>query len=592
MKSIKNFCIIAHIDHGKSTLSDRLIELTASIPEREMKPQILDSMDLERERGITIKLNSARLYYKGVQLNLIDTPGHADFSYEVSRSLSACEGAILIVDATQGIQAQTISNFFLAINCNLSIVVAINKIDSPYAQIDLVKKQIKSDLGIDPEEAVLISAKSGIGINDLLEKCISVFPSAKINDDKPLKALIFDSYYDAFKGVVSFIRVFDGVLNLGDRLMFMRNNSSASVLSLGVKKPNGLEPTSKLTSGEVGWLIMNVKDLREIKVGDTITFADNPCNEPLPGYEDILPMIYASFFPLNGEKYKLFKLSIEKLSLSDGSFEYQWESSPSLGFGCRCGFLGLLHLEIIKERLSREYSIDVIVTQPSVKYEVHLTNGEIFYLTSPSDLPEINKVSKIKEPYIRAQIRVPSSYIGKVMELMERFRSKYLNLEYPSENIAFLRYELPLSEIIQDFYDSIKSITNGYGTIDYEPVGYIESNLSKVDILINGEISPAFSFIAEKGNSSYRKAKKIVEKLKELIPQHLFKITIQAAINNKVICREDIGSLGKNVAAKCYGGDITRKKKLWEQQKKGKKKMKQIGKVYLPDDIFQKMFKN
>ncbi|WP_369408476.1 translation elongation factor 4 [Candidatus Mycoplasma haematohominis] len=593
---IKNFCIIAHIDHGKTTLSDRLIEITSALSDREMKPQILDSMDLERERGITIKLNAVRLIYKKgteqeTQLNLIDTPGHADFSYEVSRSLSACEGTILVIDATQGIQAQTISNFFLALKANLKIVVAINKIDMPAARLEMVHQQIKDKLGLNPEEAIPISAKSGMGVDTLLDTCISKFPSASTDVNKPLKALIFDSYYDPFKGVIIFIRIFEGILRTGDRIKFMRFNNSADVIDLGIKTPK-MVSIKELRAGEVGWVSANVKNLKEVKTGDTITLADTPCLEPLPGYEDVLPMVYSSFFPVETEKKNLFKSAVEKLSLSDGSFEYQYESSPSLGFGCRCGFLGLLHLEIIKERLSREYGMTVIVTNPAVKYEVHLTNGEYFYLTSPSDLPDPTKVALIKEPYVAAEINTPKEHIGKIMELLERFRARYVDLEYLSADQATLKYELPLSEIIQDFYDAIKTITHGYGVIDYELIGYKENKLVKVDILINGLIAPSFSFISEPGDSAYRKGKKLVDKLKENISPHLFEITIQAVINNRVICREDIRALRKNVTAKCYGGDITRKKKLWEQQKQGKKKMKQIGKVSLPPNIFEKVFKN
>lgn len=587
---IKNFCIIAHIDHGKSTLSDRLIERTSSIEEREMKPQILDSMDLERERGITIKLNAVRLWHKDIQLNLIDTPGHADFSYEVSRSLSACEGAILVIDATKGIQAQTISNFFLALEVNLKIIIVINKIDVPSVNLENIKSQIRDKLGMDPDEVIYVSAKTGQGVDNLLERCVEQFPSAPIISNKPLKALIFDSYYDTFKGAIVFIRVFEGTLKRGDRILFMNTKNNADVIELGIKTPK-MENVDILNSGEVGWVNANIRNLQEIKVGDTITLFNNPCDEPFPEYKEVLPMVYSSFFPVETDKQNTFKLAIEKLSLSDGSFVYQYETSPSLGFGCRCGFLGLLHLEISKERLYREHGVSVIVTNPTVKYEVVLTNGESIFLTSPSDLPEPTKISKIKEPYVLAEINVPKEYIGKIMELLEKYRARYLDLEYLSADQTVLKYELPLSEIIQDFYDAIKTLTNGYGFIDYEMLDYKENKLVKVDILLNGTIVHPFSFITDP-EQSYKKAKRLVEKLKENIPQHLFEITIQAAINNKVISRENIKALRKNVTAKCYGGDITRKKKLWEQQKKGKKKMKQIGKVSLPSNIFEKVLKN
>lgn len=583
---VKNFCIIAHIDHGKSTLSDRLIELTSAVPEREMKPQLLDSMDLERERGITIKLNAVRLVHKDIQLNLIDTPGHADFSYEVSRSLSACEGAILVIDATKGIQAQTISNFFLAKQANLKIIVALNKIDMPSIDIEKVNVQIKNKLGIDPAKALHISAKTGLGTDILLEEIIKQIPSAPVND-KPLKALIFDSYYDPFKGAIVFIRIFDGSLKKGDKIKFIQTGKVADVIELGIKLPK-LVTVQELKCGEVGWVNANIKNLKEVKVGDTITLASSPCEEACEGYEEILPMVYSSFFAVETEKQNVFKQAIEKLSLSDGSFVFQPESSASLGFGFRCGFLGLLHLEIIKERLFREYGISVIVTNPTVKYEVVLTNGTSIHLTSPSDLPELTKIKCIKEPYVLAQLNIPKEYIGKITELMEKYRAQYIELDYLSDEQVVLKYDLPLSEIIQDFYDALKTLTHGYGSMDYELLEYRENKLVKVDILLNGVIAPTFSFISDT-SQSYRRGKQLVEKLKEHISPHLFEISIQAAINNKVISRENIKALRKNVTAKCYGGDITRKKKLWEQQKKGKKKMRQIGKVSLPPDIFEKI---
>ncbi|AEW46001.1 GTP-binding protein LepA [Mycoplasma haemocanis str. Illinois] len=590
MSSIKNFCIIAHIDHGKSTLSDRIIEMTSNISEREMRPQILDSMDLERERGITIKLNAVRLKYQDIQLNLIDTPGHADFSYEVSRSLSACEGAILVIDATKGVQAQTVSNYFLAKKANLEIVVAINKIDIPSINLDDVKTQIRNKLGLDPEEAVYISAKTGLGVENLLKVVSRKIPDAPNCFHEPLKALIFDSYYDPFKGAIVFIRVFGGSLKKGSKIKFIQTGKISDVIELGIKTPK-MENVDELSSGEVGWVNANIKNLKEIRVGDTITLVDFPCDQPFPGYSEVLPMVYSSFFALESEKQNLFKQAIEKISLSDGSFVYQYEPSAALGFGCRCGFLGLLHLEIIKERLFREHSISVIVTNPTVKYEVVLTSGDSMFLTSPSDLPDLSKIKAIKEPYVLASISVSKEFIGKIIELMEKYRAQYVDLNYLSEDQAVLKYEIPLSEIIQDFYDAIKTLTHGYGSMDYELLDYRESKLVKVDILLNGVIAPLFSFITD-SSQAYRKGKNLVEKLKECISPHLFEISIQAAINNKVISRENIKALRKHVTAKCYGGDITRKKKLWERQKEGKKKMKQIGKVTLPPDIFEKILRN
>ncbi|AEG73826.1 GTP-binding protein LepA [Mycoplasma haemofelis Ohio2] len=590
MSSIKNFCIIAHIDHGKSTLSDRIIEMTSNISEREMRPQILDSMDLERERGITIKLNAVRLQYKDIQLNLIDTPGHADFSYEVSRSLSACEGAILVIDATKGVQAQTVSNYFLAKKANLEIVVAINKIDIPSINLDDVKTQIRNKLGLDPEEAVHISAKTGLGVDKLLEVVSRKVPDSPNLLNEPLKALIFDSYYDPFKGAIVFIRVFGGSLKKGSKIKFIQTGKVSDVIELGIKTPK-MENVDELSSGEVGWVNANIKNLKEIRVGDTITLVDFPCDQPCSGYSEVLPMVYSSFFALESEKQNLFKQAIEKISLSDGSFVYQYEPSAALGFGCRCGFLGLLHLEIIKERLFREHSISVIVTNPTVKYEVVLTSGDSIFLTSPSDLPDLSKIKAIKEPYVLASISVSKEFIGKIIELMEKYRAQYVDLNYLSEDQAVLKYEIPLSEIIQDFYDAIKTLTHGYGSMDYELLDYRESKLVKVDILLNGVIAPLFSFITD-SSQAYRKGKNLVEKLKECISPHLFEISIQAAINNKVISRENIKALRKHVTAKCYGGDITRKKKLWERQKEGKKKMKQIGKVTLPPDIFEKILRN
>lgn len=592
-KNIRNFSIIAHIDHGKSTLSDRIIEFTNTLSKREMQNQILDTMDIERERGITIKLNAIQIKYmakdnKEYYFHLIDTPGHVDFSYEVSRSLAACEGAILIIDAAQGIEAQTLSNVYLALENNLEIIPVINKIDLPSADIEKVKKDVEDIIGLDCTNAPCISAKNGINIEDVLEAIVSNIPKPLDPDDsKPLKSLIFDSFYDPYKGVVCFIRIFNGTIKIGDKIKFMSNNKNFIVTEVGVKTPK-LVNKKELVSGEVGWVAAGIKNIKDINVGDTITHWDVSAIEPLKGYKKIIPMVYCGLYPIDTSKYEDMKEAMEKISLSDSSLIYEYETSQALGFGIRCGFLGLLHMEVIKERIVREFNIDVIVSTPSVIYKIIKTNNDIVYIDNPSNLPDRTHIDYIEEPIVKLILTTPDEYVGSIMELCQEHRGVYQDLEYLDGIRRRITYKMPLSEIMYNFFDKIKSVSKGYATMDYEIIGYNKDKLVKVDILLNGDKVDALSFITHV-DFSYKKGKLICEKLKELIPKHQFEIPIQAVIGGKVISRETIKAMRKNVLAKCYGGDITRKKKLLEQQKEGKKKLKAIGSVNVPQDVFIKV---
>ena len=587
INNIRNFCIIAHIDHGKSTLADRILEETNAIDKREMKDQLLDSMDLERERGITIKLNAVSLNYKYKNeeylLNLIDTPGHVDFTYEVSRSLKACEGAVLVVDATQGIEAQTLHNLYLALDNNLTIVPVINKIDLPNADPEKVKKELVDNLGFNEDDIVLCSAKEGIGIKELIEKIILNVPSPK-TDGKKLKALIFDSLYDSYRGVVISLRVFDGEIKKGDTIYMMKTNASYEVTNVGITTPKEVL-TDKLIAGEVGFITASIKSISDIKVGDTITLLDNPTDTPLEGYKEIKPMVYCGIYPIDSKKYEDLREALEKLKLNDASLTFEPETSKALGFGFRCGFLGLLHMEIIEERIEREYKINLIATSPSVIYEILLTDGTTIHVDSPSKFPEKVKISDVKEPYIKASIFSPSEYIGGIMELCQNKRGNYLSMEYIDEKRVSIYYELPLSEIVYDFFDKLKSTTKGYASFDYEPIGYRSSELVKMDFLLNGEMVDALSIIVHKDNAYYR-GRIVVENLKKIIPRQMFEVPIQAAIGSKIIARADVKALRKDVLAKCYGGDVSRKRKLLEKQKEGKKRMKQIGSIEIPQEAF------
>lgn len=592
MKKIRNFSIIAHIDHGKSTLSDRIIEMTSDIQKREMKDQILDSMELERERGITIKLNTVQLKYKAKDNNeylfhLIDTPGHVDFTYEVSRSLAACEGALLVVDASQGIEAQTLSNVYLAIENNLEIVPVINKIDLPTANPEKIKKDIEEIIGIDCSDAPLISAKTGLNIKDVLEAIVKKIPHPKTNNNDRVKALIFDSFYDAYRGVVLLVRIFSGSLKVNDKILLMSNNKSYNITELGVYTPKSVNK-EVLNEGEVGWISASIKTIKDINVGDTITLFDDPATNPLPGYKKILPMVYCGLYPIDTSQYEAFKDAIQKISLSDSSLTYEYETSQALGFGIRCGFLGLLHMEIIKERIIREHNITLISSSPSVIYKILLTNNEEITIDTPSKFPDRTKIKYISEPFVKIEIITPETYVGGCIELCENSRGKYLDLEYIDNVRRKLIYELPLSEIIYSFFDSLKSLSKGYATMDYELIGFKKENLVKVDILINGNKIDALATIQHKDFAQSR-SRVMCKKLKDTIPRHLFEIPIQAAIGGKIIARETISAMRKNVLAKCYGGDITRKKKLLEQQKEGKKKMKAIGNISIPQDTFVKI---
>ena len=579
---IRNFCIIAHIDHGKSTLADRILDVCGAVSERERKDQILDSMDLERERGITIKSNAVELNYKGYLLHLIDTPGHVDFSYEVSRSLAACEGAILVVDATQGIEAQTLANLYLALDANLKIIPVINKIDLPNANPEKVKDELVNSIGFNRDEILLCSGKTGEGVSELLDAVIERIDAPKSDNDK-LRALIFDSYFDPYKGVVILVRVFDGKVKVGDKIKFINSNAVYEVLELGKHTPHEIKKDS-LEAGEVGFISASIKSITEVSVGDTICL-DGEEVESLPGYKPMKPMVYSGIYPIDSSKYNNLKEALLKLKLSDASLVFEPETSIALGFGFRCGFLGLLHMEIIEERIEREFGIDIIATSPSVIYEVLLNDGNSINIDSPSKMPDPTKISKILEPYVNCNIYVPSQYVGAIMELCQDKRGIYKNLSYLDETRVNILYELPLSEIVYDFFDKLKSYTKGYASFDYDFIGNKESKLVKMDILLNGEVIDALSIIVHK-DFAYNRGKIICQNLKKIIPKQMFQVPIQAVIGSKVIAREDISALKKNVLAKCYGGDVSRKRKLLEKQKEGKKRMKQVGSVSIPQEAF------
>ena len=586
-ENIRNFCIIAHIDHGKSTLADRIMEKTGAVEKRELKEQLLDSMDLERERGITIKLNSVELKYKRGNeeylLHLIDTPGHVDFSYEVSRSLAACEGAILVVDAAQGIEAQTLANMYLAMESNLTIIPIINKIDLPNADVEKVKKEIIDTFGFKNEDIILTSAKTGKGIEELLDAIVDRIPSPKGKDEEKLEALIFDSVYESYRGAIIWTRIVNGKVRVGDKIKMISTGNEYEVVELGKHDPKERK-VKVLQAGEVGYLCASIKSVSDIKVGDTITLSKNP-GKQLPGYKQVKPMVYCGLYPIESNKYTDLKDALEKLKLNDASLSFEPETSTALGFGFRCGFLGMLHMDVIEERIEREFKIDIIATSPSVVYEVFLTNGEKIMVDNPNKMPDRTLIKEIKEPYIKTNIFVPSEFIGSVMELCQNKRGDYINMDYINTTRVNIHYELPLSEVVYDFFDKLKSYTKGYASFDYEIIGYKTSNLVKMDILINGEAVDALSVITHK-DFAYSKGKAVVENLKKLIPRQLFEVPIQAVISNKVIARTDIKAMRKNVLAKCYGGDITRKRKLLEKQKEGKKRMKRVGNVEIPQEAF------
>ena len=586
---IRNFSIIAHIDHGKSTLADRILELTDTVSSREMHDQLLDSMELEQERGITIKLNAVQLLYKAKDGNeytfhLIDTPGHVDFTYEVSRSLAACEGAVLVVDAAQGVEAQTLANVYLAIDNDLEIISILNKIDLPNADPDKYKQEIEDVVGLDTSNIVYTSAKNGIGIEDLLEEIVKSVPAPSGDPKKPLKALIFDSYYDQYRGVMISVRIFDGEVKVGDKIRFMASGSDYEVIELGINSPKEIKK-EKLSAGEVGWISASIKNIQDIQVGDTITLTNNPTPEPLPGYKKQKPVVFSGIYPIDSAKYNDLREALEKLQLSDSSLEFEPETSQALGFGFRCGFLGLLHMEIIQERLEREYNLELIATAPSVVYEVIKTNKEKIIVENPTKLPEPQVIEKILEPYVKANIMVPTDYVGNIMDLCQKKRGTYINMNYIDETRVTIEYEMPLGEIVFDFFDQLKSITKGYASFDYDMIGYKENKLVKLDILINGEVVDALATIMHK-DFAYSRGKVVIEKLKEIIPRQQFEVPIQAAIGNKIIARTNIKAMRKNVLAKCYGGDVSRKRKLLEKQKQGKKRMKQVGSVEIPQEAF------
>ena len=594
-KFIRNFSIIAHIDHGKSTLADRLIEMTGVLSSREMENQVLDNMDIERERGITIKSQAVKMIYKAkdgneYELNLIDTPGHVDFNYEVSRSLAACDGAILVVDSTQGVEAQTLANVYLAIDNNLEILPVINKVDLPNARPDEVKKEIEDIIGIPAEDAPCISAKTGLNVDEVLERIITDLPAPKGDEEAPLKCLIFDSIYNDYKGAIAYVRVKDGTVKVGDEIMLMSNKKSFTVTEVGYFEPGTYSPSQMLEAGEVGYIAASIKSLSDIRVGDTITLKNRPAKEPLPGYKKVNPMVYCGLYPIDGSDYENLKVALEKLKLNDAALEYEPESSGALGFGFRCGFLGLLHLEIIEERLDREFDLSLITTSPSVIYKVHKTDGEVIDLYNPADLPPTSEISYMEEPMVKAEIITPKEFVGNIMGICQNRRGIYIDMKYLDANRVTLIYEMPLNEIIYDFFDQLKSRTKGYASFDYEFKEYKRSDLVKLDIHVNGQPVDALSFIVHKDNS-YERGRKMVEKLKTVIPRQLFIIPIQAVIGGKVIARETISALRKDVLAKCYGGDITRKKKLLEKQKRGKKKMRQIGNVEIPQEAFLSVLK-
>ena len=592
---IRNFSIIAHIDHGKSTLADRLIEKTGVLSQREMEDQILDNMDIERERGITIKSQAVRMKYKAKDgeeytLNLIDTPGHVDFNYEVSRSLAACDGAILVVDASQGVEAQTLANVYLAIDNNLEILPVINKIDLPNARPDEVKKEIEDIIGIPAMDAPCISAKSGLNVEEVLERIVTDLPAPKGDENAKAKCLIFDSYYDNYKGAVAYVRVMDGTLKVGDEILLMATGTTYTIAEVGYFAPGQYLPTKEIKAGEVGYIAASIKSLTDIHVGDTITLKNNPADNPLPGYKKVTPMVYCGLYPVDGSEYENLKIALEKLKLNDAALEYEPETSAALGFGFRCGFLGLLHLEIIEERLDREFDLGLITTAPSVIYKVHKTTGEILDVYNPADLPPQTEISYMEEPIVTADIITPKEYIGNIMDICQNRRGIFIDMKYLDDNRVTLIYEMPLNEIIYDFFDSLKSRTKGYASFDYEFKEYRKSNLVKLDIHVNGEPVDALSFIVFKDNA-YDRGKKMVEKLKEVIPRHLFAIPLQAVVGGTIIARETISAMRKDVLAKCYGGDITRKKKLLEKQKRGKKKMREIGNVEIPQEAFLSVLK-
>lgn len=588
-ENIRNFSIIAHIDHGKSTIADRILEYTGAVSQREGKSQFLDDMDIERERGITIKLNAVQINYKDYIMNLIDTPGHVDFSYEVSRSLAACEGAILIVDAAQGIEAQTLANIYLALENDLTIIPVINKIDLPNADIPKVKKELIDTLGFAEDEIILTSAKTGEGIDKLVDAIINRIPSPKGSNNDKLKALVFDSYFDAYRGVVTSVRVKDGKVKVGDKIKFMVTGATYEITEIDIHTPK-IKKVNELVCGEVGYICASIKSVSDIEVGDTITNASNPAKEKLPGYKPMKPMVFCGIYPIDSSKYDDLKEALEKLKLNDASLDFTPETSKALGFGFRCGFLGLLHMEITEERIEREFGIDLIATSPSVIYKITKTDGEVIYIDSPAKMPERQKIKVVEEPYIKTNIYVPTEYIGPIMELCQNKRGTYINMDYLSQTRVDIHYEIPLSEIVYDFFDKLKGVTHGYASFDYEIIGYKPSDLVKMDILLNGSIVDALSVIVHK-DFAQRRGRGIVSSLKELIPPQLFEVPIQAVIGSKVIARTDIKALRKNVLAKCYGGDITRKRKLLEKQKEGKKRMKMVGNVEVPQEAFLAVLK-
>ena len=592
---IRNFCIIAHIDHGKSTLADRLIELTGVLTKREMESQVLDNMDIERERGITIKAQAVRMVYKAKDgkeyiLNLIDTPGHVDFTYEVSRSLAACEGAVLVVDATQGVEAQTLANVYLALENDLEIFPVINKVDLLNARVEEVKSEIEDIVGIDTSTSPCVSAKTGLNVEQVLEKIVTDIPAPKGNEKAPLKALIFDSFYDNYKGALAYVRIVDGSVNVGDQIKFMSANQTYTVTELGYFKPGGYLVANQLSAGEVGYIAASVKTISDISVGDTVTNAIAPAKEMLPGYKKVKPMVYCGIYPADGKDYEVLKTSLEKLKLNDASLEYEPETSQALGFGFRCGFLGLLHMEIIQERLEREYDLNLVTTAPSVIYKLTKTDGQQLTIYSPVDMPSVQEISYMEEPIVEAHILLPKEYVGNVMEICQNRRGVYVDMKYLDANRVTLIYNLPLNEIIYDFFDVLKSKTRGYASFDYEIIGYQKSDLVKLDIMLNGDVVDALSFIVHK-EKSYTRGRKMAEKLKDIIPRQQFEVPIQACIGGKIIARETLSAMRKDVLAKCYGGDITRKKKLLEKQKEGKKRMRQVGSVELPHDAFMSVLK-
>ncbi len=592
---IRNFCIVAHIDHGKSTLADRIIEMTGLLTDREMQAQVLDNMDLERERGITIKSQAVRIIYKAKDgeeyiFNLIDTPGHVDFNYEVSRSLAACDGAILVVDAAQGIEAQTLANVYLALDHDLDVLPVINKIDLPSAEPQRVKDEIEDVIGLEAQDAPLISAKTGLNVEEVLEQIVTKLPAPTGDPKAPLQALIFDSLYDAYKGVIVFCRIKEGRLRPGDQVLMMATGATADVVEVGYFGAGQFIPCDELSAGMVGYMTASIKNVKDTRVGDTITHKKHPCKEPLPGYKKVNPMVYCGLYPADGAKYPDLRDALEKLQLNDASLQFEPETSVALGFGFRCGFLGLLHLEIIQERLEREYNLDLVTTAPGVVYRVYKTDGTMIELTNPSNLPDPSEIEYMEEPVVEAEIMVTSEYIGAIMDLCQERRGTYISMEYMEETRALLKYTLPLNEIIYDFFDALKSRSRGYASFDYEMKGYVKSDLVKLDILINKEEVDALSFIVFSG-TAYERGRKMCEKLKEEIPRHLFEIPIQAAVGSKVIARETVKAMRKDVLAKCYGGDISRKKKLLEKQKEGKKRMRQVGNVEIPQEAFMSVLK-